>query len=316
MKTSRSHGFTLIELLVVIAIIAILAAILFPVFALARERARQITCTSNMKQVSLALLQYQEDYDETCPIGFNGNYMYGPQSAPIYNHTVQPFGQPTGIAGQLQPYVKNWNVMTCDDDHPMSLKDAQNYGKVPIGMTNALQVGHTWSWIYGTSYVFTTEAESNPYPVTTVTGFATSTACTGVGAGNSGGWGIPAPAKECDVVADGEPVTQQSLFGWTADGRDTPSRGIAILTLAQLTRPSETRVLKEAVTNLTDQSSTSGSKPVNPFHPNGTTVAYADGHVKFVTTLKQFQSGCDGADWAWDSAGSCNTLGLQRSQHG
>jgi prepilin-type N-terminal cleavage/methylation domain-containing protein/prepilin-type processing-associated H-X9-DG protein len=61
----KRQGFTLIELLVVIAIIAILAAILFPVFAQAREKARAITCVSNMKQVGLAMLMYAQDYDET-----------------------------------------------------------------------------------------------------------------------------------------------------------------------------------------------------------------------------------------------------------
>ncbi|HEY3332448.1 MAG TPA: DUF1559 domain-containing protein [Capsulimonadaceae bacterium] len=61
------RGFTLIELLVVIAIIALLAAILFPVFASARDKARQSTCTSNLKQIGLAFLQYCQDYDEVCP---------------------------------------------------------------------------------------------------------------------------------------------------------------------------------------------------------------------------------------------------------
>jgi len=60
-------GFTLIELLVVIAIIAILAAILFPVFAKAREKARQVSCTSNLKQLGLAIMQYSQDYDEVYP---------------------------------------------------------------------------------------------------------------------------------------------------------------------------------------------------------------------------------------------------------
>jgi prepilin-type N-terminal cleavage/methylation domain-containing protein/prepilin-type processing-associated H-X9-DG protein len=67
LRTPRTRGFTLIELLVVIAIIAILAAILFPVFAQAREKARQISCLSNQKQVGTALMIYSQDYDERIP---------------------------------------------------------------------------------------------------------------------------------------------------------------------------------------------------------------------------------------------------------
>src|SRR5579862_9300778 len=66
-KRGSGHGFTLIELLVVIAIIAILAAILFPVFAQAREKARQATCQSNLKQLGLGWQQYLQDYDGTNP---------------------------------------------------------------------------------------------------------------------------------------------------------------------------------------------------------------------------------------------------------
>ena len=70
MNTRRGRaGFTLIELLVVIAIIAILAAILFPVFAKAREKARQSSCQSNVKQLTNGLMQYMTDYDQTIPIG-------------------------------------------------------------------------------------------------------------------------------------------------------------------------------------------------------------------------------------------------------
>jgi len=90
------RGFTLIELLVVIAIIAILAAILFPAFARARENARRSSCQSNMKQIGLGFLQYTQDYDETWPQG----------NADI--------GQ--GWASQIYPYVKSTQIYKCPSD--------------------------------------------------------------------------------------------------------------------------------------------------------------------------------------------------------
>ncbi len=92
---SKQQGFTLIELLVVIAIIAILAAILFPVFAKAREKARQSSCLSNIKQISLAVLQYAQDYDETFPL--------------LYD-----YGNPrNGLIQVTQPYTKSFQVHDC-----------------------------------------------------------------------------------------------------------------------------------------------------------------------------------------------------------
>lgn len=96
---STNRGFTLIELLVVIAIIAILAAILFPVFAQAREKARAISCLSNMKQLGLGFAQYSQDFDEKNPNGVN-----------VYN------GNGGGWAGEIYPYVKNDRVYLCPDD--------------------------------------------------------------------------------------------------------------------------------------------------------------------------------------------------------
>lgn len=98
----RRRGFTLIELLVVIAIIAILAAILFPVFAQARDKARQAACLSNTKQVGLALAMYVQDYDETYPGAFL-------QVTPINGGTLDRIP----LECQLQPYIKSTGVWTC-----------------------------------------------------------------------------------------------------------------------------------------------------------------------------------------------------------
>lgn len=85
----KSRGFTLIELLVVIAIVAILAAILFPVFARARENARRTSCLSNLKQIGLGIMQYTQDYDETYPS--YGTYIGNTDAAPFWTTTVQPY---------------------------------------------------------------------------------------------------------------------------------------------------------------------------------------------------------------------------------
>ncbi len=103
------RGFTLIELLVVIAIIAILAAILFPVFARAREKARQTSCLSNLKQIGLGALMYAQDYDETF---LNGSY--AGTCAWGHVHTAADgvhaaYGWPTFLI----PYVKNTQIFVC-----------------------------------------------------------------------------------------------------------------------------------------------------------------------------------------------------------
>ncbi len=102
----KRRGFTLIELLVVVAIIAILAAILFPVFAQAREKAKTASCSSNMAQVAKGLQMYQSDYDEhLCPVrvwgtGGVGNDTYPAMRSGVWHHLIQP-------------YVKNEKILAC-----------------------------------------------------------------------------------------------------------------------------------------------------------------------------------------------------------
>lgn len=113
-STSGEAGFTLIELLVVIAIIAILTAILFPVFAQAREKARQTSCLSNMKQLGTSVLMYSQDFDETYPQGVQSSW---------WDCTWYRL---------VTPYVKNLQVFRCPSDPIGDIPTAYNFGEMRL----------------------------------------------------------------------------------------------------------------------------------------------------------------------------------------
>ena len=121
------RGFTLIELLVVIAIIAILAAILFPVFARAREKARQASCQSNLKQLALAYQMYVQDYDERLPAIATACWPDPPYTlfSKIPNYL------------RLEPYVKNWQLWAC----PSGWGDCANQSSHHTAVNTVIAMG-------------------------------------------------------------------------------------------------------------------------------------------------------------------------------
>jgi prepilin-type N-terminal cleavage/methylation domain-containing protein/prepilin-type processing-associated H-X9-DG protein len=143
------RGFTLIELLVVIAIIAILAAILFPVFARARENARRTSCASNLKQIGLGLIQYAQDYDEQMVYDWyaQNSGISKPKDDPINGRAHSPFAWPS----RIQPYVKNRQIFRCpsavrssnDADAPSTTPDTDLVAYWAIGGLFARPSGQT-----------------------------------------------------------------------------------------------------------------------------------------------------------------------------
>jgi len=211
-------AFTLIELLVVIAIIAILAAILFPVFASARESARTISCLSNVKQISLGLTMYVQDYDERFPLWGGqgedtGNPLFGksdPDDPPnVYHYT--------GWDKVVAPYIKNRQIFQCPDNFGPGVGYSWGGGtdnSAPTGVTNyalsARLSGKSWdSWDQGSklaaiqwpaSAIMVCEDGTN-----SSTGATSSDSCCAPGAYYSG-----SNCYDCDNSGCGE-------WGWSGD---------------------------------------------------------------------------------------------------
>ena len=286
-KRSLKPGFTLIELLVVIAIIAIFAAILFPVFQKVRENGRRTACLSNSKQFMLGILMYVQDTDEAMPISYAVNNSIGPVASQIT-------GQPqAGVPAEIMPYIKSTQVFHCPDDNG----GMQANGDGPTnGLTFAQESGHTYADIVGTSYKFTHQNFSNPYAIgsagAAVTGYTIP--------GSKGG------AKDTEYNASGQPLNGATTF----TGTSSAGQAFGTLTLSSFARPTETRVYADFPKAFMDKPLAAGKVG---FHPDGTTIAYVDGHSKFITRYSVYTSGCDGVDWAWDNAGTCNTQNIQRS---
>jgi len=167
----KRRGFTLIELLVVIAIIAILAAILFPVFAQARETARMASCLSNLKQIGLGTMMYVQDYDETYPNCkawgrmWTGDWLGSPGTvAPNINPDLMRY-----LPDLINPYVKNNQIWFC----PTVGRDGAAFGfwgTPPNGQDPAVANGTTYLWAHTTATCSTCPGytKANPAPAVTV----------------------------------------------------------------------------------------------------------------------------------------------------
>ena len=140
----KLRAFTLIELLVVIAIIAILAAILFPVFSQAKEAAKKTVCLSNSKEIGTGLLMYLNDYDDNTPTVWESPVAQNPLSPPT-NQTI------VDVYQQLQPYIKNLDVFYCPDRTDSlptcSFATFPGFAGYPTTPSRCVGYGYNWGFI-------------------------------------------------------------------------------------------------------------------------------------------------------------------------
>jgi prepilin-type N-terminal cleavage/methylation domain-containing protein/prepilin-type processing-associated H-X9-DG protein len=248
----RRRGFTLIELLVVIAIIAILAAILFPVFAQAREKARQTSCLSNTKQIGTAVQMYIQDYDETFP--FSDNF-----GVKIAGSPVQGGYQYWGDA--IFPYTKNGGEST----HPTYKGGTLHYGPVQ----RCPSVANWW-----TGYAY--NIQLGYYPTGQLGQTSTASIYTGVTLGS-----VNRPA-DLIVIMDNQPQ-----YSWLRNvlGRDDAASQIIDY------RWFPTSDVTTCMTNYNwpESEKLFGPSKVGTIipsgrHNGGINTVYADGHSKWIRT--------------------------------
>lgn len=157
------RGFTLIELLVVIAIIAILAAILFPVFARAREKARQSSCLSNVKQVILAIQQYVGDYDQVYPLA---TIRVPAGWATPNGDTATPAWMPWHIT--VEPYMKNTQILNCPsvstkwDGGATQSTTGDKLGRIGYGCNEWVMLNGYYEYAYHKGYAVTQTQVKSP----------------------------------------------------------------------------------------------------------------------------------------------------------
>lgn len=194
----RQHGFTLIELLIVIAIIAVLAAILFPVFSRAREKGRQAACTSNMRQIAFAFIQYEQDFDETMPdrrdvkSALPGGYPSGgtPTWSPAW-----PTSDPRCAWAEIVygPYIKSTAVWTCPSIPGTPLETAPEVTQATSAAAGA-PVTDYWMWRF--------DRPDSPVNVEDFWGKTESKAIGDLDSANDPIVGIPTSPADVELLVD------------------------------------------------------------------------------------------------------------------
>lgn len=199
----KRRGFTLIELLVVIGIITLLAGILFPVFAKARAKARQTVCTSNLRQLGLAISVYTQDYDDQYPNGADPTdrysspwvWKYAPadeQTAVAALPMLAPDPHTPALPGVMDAYVKSRELWHCPSDTGYSEID-----NAPPSKLNALPTSYE---AYGSSYLSRTEIAILRKPYSSIASYDPAPACTEHG------------PSEVNILMDGSGSWHGDLF--------------------------------------------------------------------------------------------------------
>jgi prepilin-type N-terminal cleavage/methylation domain-containing protein/prepilin-type processing-associated H-X9-DG protein len=275
-SSRNGTGFTLIELLVVIAIIAILAAILFPVFAQAREKARQTSCLSNIKQLGLGIVMYTQDYDEMFPV-----HAYWDND---WNTTE---GKSLYWEGRVLPYIKNLGVFVCPSD-----------GGTSAATTNGTEAGTRISYAFN-SVVGTDQVQGQMRGIImSVPAWAPSS----VPGQSLSAVGRPAESVVLGEQHTGDVASNVARWWWGENSNSTPVNGMIFMTLLDAEFQNVPPLYggmpgpNGARSQLTPDSMLFGWGPngaISAKHTGLSNFVFADGHAK---AMKPTQTNPDGVN--------------------